>query len=63
MFAIIHGLDTERSLHGVASRSLLPVVATPEVDLEVGEGASLDAGTDIVNEAYDEPFVMDGAQR
>ncbi len=62
MFAIIHGLDAERRLHGVASRSLLPVVAAQEVDLEVVESSGLDTGPDIVDKAYHEPFVVDGAQ-
>ena len=41
----------------------LSVVATKKVDLEVGEDAGLDAGTDVVHQTHDESLVVDGAQR
>ena len=39
------------------------VVTGQKVDLEVDESALFDAGADVVNQAYDEPLIVDGAQR
>src|SRR5215218_584972 len=39
------------------------VVTGQKVDLEVEEPAGFDAGADIVHQAYDEPLIVDCAQR